>query len=162
MSVSAVLGPQLVAMGVAVKNPSATASFGVPKTSPYGAAQLVEVLFIEITWVSVETQGHKGKRFEYEEKGDFATSTKHFRWSSVALDRAVWLVFSVLLRGFPHRLGIGSRHVSTRIEQLRKGRMLLAMERDWFHEDTSNLIIDYVYETRGIANQLGENQPSLC
>ncbi|KAH0992598.1 hypothetical protein GBA52_004081 [Prunus armeniaca] len=35
MSVSAVLGPQLVAMGVAVKNPSATASFGVPKTSPW-------------------------------------------------------------------------------------------------------------------------------
>ncbi|VVA28755.1 PREDICTED: 50S ribosomal 6 [Prunus dulcis] len=31
----AVLGPQLVALGVAVKNPSATASFGVPKTSPW-------------------------------------------------------------------------------------------------------------------------------
>ncbi|CAB4303110.1 unnamed protein product [Prunus armeniaca] len=31
----AVLGLQLVAMGVAVKNPSATASFGVPKTSPW-------------------------------------------------------------------------------------------------------------------------------
>ncbi|CAL2262617.1 unnamed protein product [Prunus armeniaca] len=59
MSVSAVLGPQLVAMGVAVKKPSATASFGVPKTSPW--------------------RGSVGGGFEYEEKGDFATSTKHFR-----------------------------------------------------------------------------------
>ncbi|CAL9016144.1 unnamed protein product [Prunus brigantina] len=47
-------------MGVAVKNPSATASFGVPKTSPW--------------------RGSVGGGFEYEEKGDFATSTKHFRY----------------------------------------------------------------------------------
>ncbi|CAL2279856.1 unnamed protein product [Prunus armeniaca] len=77
MSVSAVLRPQLVAMGVAVKKPSATASFGVPKTSPW--------------------RGSVGGGFEYEEKGDFATSTKHFRWYSAALDRAVWWLFFVLL-----------------------------------------------------------------
>lgn len=31
-----------------------------------------------------------------------------------------------------------AQDMSTRIEQLREGRKLLAMERDWFHEDTSD------------------------